>query len=413
MMANLEAMAERLAPSGYEYFVLDMGWYAEYRMSEGCRYPVDDHCVVDFHIDQYGRYMPSTSRFPHGLEPLITRTHELGLKFGIHIMRGIPRKAVELDLTIKGTDYLASNIANTEDTCVWCDYNYGVDMDKPGAQAYYDSVVELLSGWRVDFIKLDDITESPREMASFAQAIRECGRDIVLSLSPGSPIGHRYLDTFRMANMLRVTSDIWDNREDLDRAFEAWETYAPMHDPTRGFWFDLDMIPFGHLQLCRPHSSSGEDPRHGYHLSSRGFERMSSLTEAQMRTFITMRAMAASPLFMGGNLPTTGESEFELLTNTDVIECNQNGIMGRRVHSSEGVEVWLTPKRLPGTGGWLGIFNRNEKTAPVLLKKEQLGLNEGMHYSFHDVWAGVEIPDETVDVEIGPDDVLFVRFEER
>ena len=408
MMQNLEAMAQRLAPHGYKYFVVGMAWYVEYEIEAEREYPVGDHRAVDLRMDEYGRYLPSSCYFPRGLQPLIDRTHELGLKFGIHLMRGIPRKAVGLNLPIKGSSYRASDIANREDTCPWCDFNYGVDMDKPGAQAYYDSVIELLSSWGVDFIKLDDVTEYPREIEAVAKAVRKLGSNIVLSLSPGDRTNPDYMDTYRMANMLRVTSDIWDNRADLDRAFAAWARYQPLHRSGEGFWIDLDMIPFGHLQLCRPRLD-GDDG--GFHHSGRGFERMCQFTDGQMRTFITMRALSASPLFMGGHLPNTDEKSFALLTNRDMIECNQNGVMGRRVYSLDGIEVWVAEKRGSKGDGWLGAFNRTEEARLVRLEKGQLGLGNDVSYRLYDVWGSAELADGAIEARIGPDDVLFVRFE--
>lgn len=416
---NLEVMYKRLAPVGYKYLVIDIAWYAEFDIVEGQPHPSDDKRVADLRIDEFGRYLPSFTYFPNGLEPLIKRTHELGLKFGVHVMRGIPRKAVELNLPIKGTNVRAADVANKADTCVWCDFNYGVDMDRPGAQEYYDSVMELLASWGIDFVKLDDVTGFPREVEAVAKAIRKCGRDIVLSLSPGGDVKPECLDVYRMANMLRTTTDIWDNRKDLDKAFDAWAKYQPMHDPDEGFWFDLDMIPFGHLRLGYERTRGGSQQP-----TLEQEERMSRLTAGQKRTFITMRAMAASPLFMGGNLPTTDEESFELLTNKDMVECNQNGIMGRRIHESDGIEVWLTPRRgSEGTGltqkgegkstGWIGVFNRTEESRSVRLDKRQLGLCESARYTLYDVWGNMEIPDATLEREIGPDDVVFIRFEEK
>lgn len=424
LMENLEVMSKRLAPHGYKYFVLDMGWYVEFRIEQGRTYPVDDHDVVDLRVDEYGRYLPCLFYFPNGLKPIIDRTHELGLKFGIHLMRGISRKAVQLNLPIKGTSSRAADIANQQDTCEWCIYNYGVDMDKPGAQEYYDSVIELLASWEVDFVKLDDVTAHPREVEAVAKAIQKCGRDIVLSLSHGGETDPAYMGSYKKANMLRITSDIWDNREDLDRAFAAWAKYQPMHDPDEGFWFDLDMIPFGHLQLSRPHLGEGDDVGYRYHMSGRGTERMCRFTDDQKRTFITMRAMAASPLFMGGNLPTSDERSFELITNRDIVECDQNGVMGRRVYASDGIEVWLTPRRhsemsdpasscASATSGWIGVFNRNQETRLVRLDKRQLGLCEDTSYTLYDVWGGTEVSDRTFDREIGADGVVFLRFEVR
>ena len=134
-MENLEAMAEKLKPYGYEYFVIDNGWFGEYKLKPGTLFPAEKH-ASDIRINEYGYFMPSEAYFPNGLKPIADRCHELGLKFGLHLMRGIPRKAYDLDLPIKGTPYTARDIANTDkaENCTWCKYCYAVDMTKPGAQ---------------------------------------------------------------------------------------------------------------------------------------------------------------------------------------------------------------------------------------------------------------------------------------
>ena len=50
-------------------------------------------------MDEYGRVIPAPNRFPSasdgkGFGPIAEYIHNKGLKFGIHIMRGIPRQAV-------------------------------------------------------------------------------------------------------------------------------------------------------------------------------------------------------------------------------------------------------------------------------------------------------------------------------
>lgn len=152
---NLEAFIQKLKPYGYVYFVLDAGWYRYYDYKPGENWPTDGD-EMHLTLDEHGRFIPAAFYFPDGLDEIIDYAHKHGVKFGLHLMRGIPRIAVEKDLPIKGTKYTARDIANTNDTCVWSSLNYGVDMDKPGAQEYYNSVVELLSGWGVDFIKYDD-----------------------------------------------------------------------------------------------------------------------------------------------------------------------------------------------------------------------------------------------------------------
>ncbi|SFJ76464.1 Melibiase [Paenibacillus sp. UNC496MF] len=411
LLRNAEAMAELLKPAGYDYFVVDNGWFAEYELAEGSRYPSVRH-ADDVHVDEYGRLQPSRCYFPNGIRRLIDRVHELELKFGIHVMRGIPRKAVMLNLPVYGTPYRAADIADTEDTCVWCPYNYGVNIDHPGAQAYYDSWIHMLAGWGVDFIKADDITGHPREIDAIAKAIRTSGRDIVLSLSPGGQTTPANIDVYQQANMLRTTRDIWDNRADLDKAFHAWSVYNEFRQ--EGFWLDLDMIPFGHLQLWKPRTdgSSYKESVAEEQLSGKGFERMSGLSANQKLTFITIRAMAASPLFMGGDLPTSDDFSFSLITNPDMLACNQNGVMGYKVHAGEGLEVWKSPHRADARQGWIGVFNRTTEKRKARLSLEQLALNESEAPSFRSIWAPRShvLQGGVLSADIEGDGVLFLHY---
>lgn len=168
------------------------------------------------------------------------------------------------------------------------------------------------------------------------------GKDIVLSLSPGGQTTPEFMDVYQQANMLRTTRDIWDNRDDLDKAFDVWHAYSEFRK--EGFWLDLDMIPFGHLQLWNPRTEAKAyaETRTSQELSGKGHERMSGLSVNQKYTFITIRALAASPLFMGGDLPSSDEFSIDLITNEGMLECNQNGISGSRVYAESGIEVWKT-----------------------------------------------------------------------
>lgn len=181
-LANIEAMAAKLKPSGYEYFVIDNGWFGEYKLVPGTRYSAEKH-ASDVHINEFGLLQPSKTYFPHGLQPLIERAHRSGLKFGVHLMRGIPRKAVQLNLPIEGTRYTARQAANTASVCNWCHYNYGVNMDHPAGQAFYNSLIRQLAAWGIDLIKADDLVPYPQEIIGLANAIEQSGRDIIFSLS--------------------------------------------------------------------------------------------------------------------------------------------------------------------------------------------------------------------------------------
>jgi hypothetical protein len=418
LLANLDVMIERLKPVGYEYFVLDNGWFAEYDYEPGEKYPTAKHSDV-VRINEYGLYQPSVQMFPDGLQPIIDKTHAAGLKFGIHIMRGISRTAVAQNTPIKGTTHRAADIADTSDICRWCHYNYGVNMDKPGAQEFYDSWVQQLADWGVDFIKADDITGFPREIEAVVKAIEKCGRDIVLSLSPGGQTVRERMDAYLLTNMLRTTKDIWDNRADLNKAFDKWQEFNDIRQD--GFWLDMDMIPFGQLMMWSPQRAHQvEDGGKQELLSGKGFRRMSGLNDHQKYTFITMRALAASPLFMGGDLPTTDEFSFQLITNPDMIACNQNGVMGYLRHRDGGVEVWEAPRKgtAAGGAGWIGVFNRGSEPVKVRLTKVQLGLVSDARYAIRDIWGNCPVAEAAeasgggaYEFAIAGDGVKFLAYE--
>jgi hypothetical protein len=415
---NLDAMAEKLQPHGYEYFVIDGGWYGEFRLKPGTIYSVEKH-AEDLHLDEYGVYQPGTTYFEHGFRPIVDHAHDLGLKIGVHIMRGIPRKAVRLNLPVKNTSYTARDIADTSSICRWNPQNYGVDMDKPGAQAYYDSVFSQVAEWGFDFVKVDDLTAYPEEILAIAEAIENSGREMVYSLSPGGPVYKPYLPYYKSAHMLRITTDIWDRRSDLDKAFDAWKQYQGI--AREGFWPDLDMIPFGRLQLMSPEGLTSGD--RDVALSGLGHTRESNLTSAQMRTFITIRSLAASPLFMGGDLPTLDAYSLALITNREMLACNQNGECGINVYEKEGIEVWITHQKGRPGAGWIGIFNRNAGPKQVGLSRVELGLVEiGADYTpaglegpvkLTDVWNNTSdrMTSSTYSADIKADDVVFLKYE--
>lgn len=381
-LANIEAMATKLRPFGYEYFVVDNGWFGEYKLQPGTRYAAEKH-ASDVRINGFGLLQPSKTYFPAGMQRIIDRAHARGLKFGLHLMRGIPRKAVELNLPVQGTRYTAREVANTSSVCAWCKYNYGINMQHPGGQAFYNSLVNQLARWGVDLIKADDLVPYPDEIVGIANAIERCGRDIVFSLSPGGSVRMTDLPYFRRANMLRVTADIWDRRSDLDKAFEAWRAWQGRQYP--GFWIDLDMIPFGQLLLMSPPDSGDTG---AVKLAGYGSRRWSQLAKDEMRTFVTQRALAASPLMIGGDLPTLDADSLELLTNREMLACNQNGVMGALVWEKDGIEVWHAAARDAVGSGWLGIFNRAESKKSAALGAREFGLETGRRYHLEDIWMG-------------------------
>ncbi|MFC2080003.1 glycoside hydrolase family 27 protein [Bacteroidota bacterium] len=418
-MKNLEAMAQKLKPHGYEYFVIDAGWFGEFQLQEGTIYPAEKH-ASKLNMNEYGLLQASECYFPNGLKPIIDRCHELGLKFGIHLMRGIPREAVRRNTPVKGTSYFASDIADTTSICSWNHQNYGVDMTKPGAQEFYNSLINQMAEWGVDFLKYDDIVPFPKEVEAVSKAIKQSGRPILFSLSPGGNVDENAIDFFKKGNMLRVTKDIWDEQKGIDQCFAAWKKWQGNEEP--GFWIDMDMIPFGQLQLMAPKPKEIEDDlteddvkfkqKSGELtnielLAGKGWTRWSEFSKDQMYTFITLRALSASPLMMGGDLPTLDEFSLKLITNKEMLECNQNGVMGSLVHDKDDIEIWLTPET-KSKGGWIGVFNRSDTQKAITLTSEAMGINTS-NYLLRDIWNNISLSLDNV-YDIAANGVIFVRY---
>jgi hypothetical protein len=150
--ANADVMAARLLKLGWNYIVVDIQWYEP--NAQGHDYKPGARLLMD----SYGRLIPATNRFPsaagdRGFGPLAAYVHGKGLKFGIHIMRGIPRQAVNENTPIWHSQYHAAEIADRTHVCEWNPDMYGIDMSKPGAQDYYDSIAALYASWGVDFVR--------------------------------------------------------------------------------------------------------------------------------------------------------------------------------------------------------------------------------------------------------------------
>ena len=142
--AQADFMAAHLLPFGWSVLTVDIQWYEPDAQGHGYR---RDAALA---LDGFGRLQPAPNRFPssaggRGFAPLAEYVHGKGLRFGVHLMRGIPRLAVARNLPVEGASVRARDIADTASVCPWNPDMYGVDMTKPGAQEYYDSVFELIA----------------------------------------------------------------------------------------------------------------------------------------------------------------------------------------------------------------------------------------------------------------------------
>lgn len=379
----IDAFVQKLKPHGFDYFCFDAGWFCEPYYRE--RY-LNKGKPEEKNLDEFGRWQPAHSKFPHGLKPISDRCHENGLKFGVHIMRGVPRLAIERGCTVKGTSYSVADIADFDDDCPWGTENVGVNMDKPGAQEYYNSVIESLAEHGVDFIKVDDMAEHPREIEAISEAIDRVERPILLSLSPGNYVYKGNMPHIRKyGNMIRISGDIWDRGWDLQVAFDCWENWE--NEGSNECWLDLDMIPFGLLQAYIPEDFPKDHVPHDLNE-----KRLSRLTEVEKQTFMTQRALAASPLFFGGELTMTPDEDIAIATNPEMLRCNRNGLVGKRIYGERHIDIRQVFKRGSTEHGWLAVFNRKGRPYKFSVPVSAFGIkDEKQLLAMRDIWTGEKL----------------------
>lgn len=376
MMENAKMMSVHLKEYGWQYVVVDYCWFYPFPGAMNNPPQTRDY-KPGLTMDGNGRLLPSVERFPAsagnmGFKPLADYIHSLGLKFGIHVMRGVPREAVAKKLPVLGTTATADMIANTSDTCGWLNSMYGIDMTKEGSQDYYNSLFELYASWGVDYVKVDDIVTPYHgaEIEAVRKAIDNCGRPMVLSLSPGDDMPSEQADHVKMyANMWRISADFWDEWESLKRQFELCNKWSHFSGP--GHWPDADMLPLGRL------NRRGPNP---------GLERMTNFTSEEQKTMLTLWSIFRSPLMMGGDLIVLDNYTRMLLTNREVIQVNQKSENNRQLFRDGDKIAWVAD--IPGsTDKYLALFyNGDQPSAEFYVKLSDLGFSSGC--IVQDLWNG-------------------------
>jgi len=373
--ANAKWMAEHLKAYGWQYVIVDMGWY------------VTNHSAgsnaesAQFSLDEFGRFTPAKNSIPSAAQgasfkPLADYIHSLGLKFGIHILRGIPKEAVRKNLPITGTPFHAADAANTSDTCPWNPFNYGLDASKPAAQAYYDSIARQYAGWGVDFLKVDCIADHPYkgdEIRMLSEALRKTGRPIVLSLSPGPAALEKAEELSKYAQMWRISDDVWDLWHSdeqfpsgIQNQFARAAKWAPFSGP--GHWPDADMLPLGRLEPV----AGWQKPR------------ATRLTHDEQRTQLTLWSIFRSPLMMGGNLTLCDPWTESLLTNPEVIAVDQHSRGNHPVIQTGKMAVWHA-NTIPDEEDYVAVFNLSDFELSSEISWTDAGLPAGKH-SLRDLW---------------------------
>lgn len=402
LIGNAEYVRDNLKDYGWEYIVCDIQWY-EPKATSNFYNNFTELCM-----DEYSRLIPAVNRFPSaakgvGFKAIADRIHNMGLKFGIHIMRGIPRQAVHQNTPVKGTDKKARDIASGFSLCSWNTDMYGIDHRKDGAQEYYNSLFELYASWGVDFVKVDDIANTEYkphdpysargEIELIRKAIDNCGRDMVLSLSPGPAIINEAFHLSQNANMWRMTGDFWDCWDKLYSMFERCEKWAP-HVKV-GCWPDCDMLPLG--KISKNCSCLGDRDRY------------TNFTYDEQKTMLSLWAVFRSPLILGGELRENRPEDLELITNRDIIEINQYSSNNQQLRRTPAEAVWTcldkSGKRVTA------LFNLSDEEKAVTVSLKEVGCHGD--YNATELWTKetLRVTEGTVKETVAPHGVKIFRID--
>ena len=375
--ANADYMAANLKKYGWDTVVVDIEWYAPEAKTHEYE-PFAELCM-----DEYGRLMPAENKFPsaaggRGFKPLADYIHSLGLKFGIHIMRGIPRQAVHENCPVYGSDMWAKQIAQYNNICEWNPDMYGLDAGKKGSEDYYNSIFGLYADWGVDFIKCDDICrEMPRcadELRLISRAIDNCGREMVFSISPG-PAKLEFAELYKQtSNMWRITDDFWDKWELLYAMFERAEKWSVHTGP--GSFPDADMLPVGPILQ-------------DYDKANR-----TKFTRNEQYTMMTLWSIFRSPLFIGGDMTGFDDFTLSLVCNEGILNMHKNARNAHQVWRKElnGSEHILWTADSADGAKYLAVFNTSEKDSETTLSLSDIELYNGG--TLTELWTGEEFRTE-------------------
>ncbi|GFZ32062.1 alpha-galactosidase [Clostridium zeae] len=393
VIGNIDYMEKYLKEYGWKYVVVDIQWY------EPTADSTEYHPYAPLDMDQYGRLIPSVNRFPSakdakGFKALGDYIHSKGLKFGIHILRGIPKQAVKENTQILGSDKFAKDIADINSICPWNTDMYGIDATKEGAQEYYSSIINMYAEWGIDYIKVDDLSfpYAKGEVELIKNALDNCGREVVFSLSPGPAPLEEAEHLKKYANMWRISGDFWDTWEQLYKQFELLGNWNEHMGPTH--WPDADMLPFGHICL-REHQFEGKG-------------KWTNFTRREQRTLMTLWSIARSPLMFGGEMTHNDQWTLELITNEEVLEVLKYSNSNKEFYRDKEKAIWTAKGRKEEK--YVALFNLSEEERAISIALKEIDITGEI--TIRDLWQheASQLSSEILSVKVKPHEGKFYKI---
>lgn len=291
------------------------------------------------------------------MQALADGIHARGLKFGIYstpwvgTYRGhIGSSADHPDGTY---DHVAEGVCNDRWRFVDTETRKYSSNYRQTPHSFVANDVRQWADWGVDYLKYDWNPVDEWHTVEMHNALRALDRDVVYSLTnsmpfPDAPIWNRY------ANLWRSSGDIRDNWKSMSGIGFNVVHCARFNIP--GSWHDPDMLVLGVVGW-------GADKLHYTHL-----------TPDEQYTHISLWSLLGAPLMLGCDLTQTDPFTLSLITNSEVIDIDQDplAIQGVPVKSSEHTVIYAKP--LEDGSLAVGLFNRGEEPASIGFTPVSLGM---------------------------------------
>jgi hypothetical protein len=361
--AQVDALFAANLPSlGYRYINIDSGW------SDG--------------YDEHGIPKPNLTNFPHGMAGLSSYLHSRGLRFGLYLGPGINHELYDANPLIAGTMVHIRDIVDSDQPGSTLKGVRKIDVSKPAARAYINSVVQQFARWKVDFIKLDFVgpgggnqpADNREEVRLWHAAIVRSGRPIWLELS-------NYL-SIDQASLWRANANGWRIENDIE-CYTCGRSTDPAIKGNLTDWSTRVSVRFADVREWIPYAKPG------------GWNDLDSLelgngvkdgiTPDERQSMFILWAISCAPLYLGSDLTHMDAEDLKLISNRDIIAIDQAGISATPLDiqslRDRIRQAWITLN--PDGSAVLALFNLGSDKASIKLGWREVDALRNTHFSQH------------------------------
>ena len=334
----------------------------------------------------FNAIQPDPVTFPD-IAAMVKQIHSLGLKAGIYSTPWVTSYDGRIGGSSESADGAWDHAAMSKGP-----KNKKMLPFAIGNYTFYQQDAKQWAVWGFDYLKYDWNPNEKPETLAMADALKATGRDIIYSLSNGTPF--KNLPDFHEAvNLWRISGDITDQWKSLIGNGMHKDNWAPFNQP--GHYNDPDMMVIGTL-------SQGTGKLHP-----------TRLTADEQFTHVSLWCLLGAPLILGNDLTQLDPFTKSLVTNTEVLDIDQDVLCKQATIVAEdkqaGTLVYAKPLE---DGTWaVGLFNLGEVEGTVSVDWKALGQLSGKQ-TVRDLWRqkNLGVFDDRFSVRVHPHGVALVKI---